>query len=184
MRPSVLSIAERARVFGAPRYREIGKGLVALDPKWQEANTELITIPQLRGVNCNGVPASGKVRVHTLARAPFMLAFAEIAAAGFLGDILTYDGLFYPRHIGSNVARPLSSHSWGIAIDLNAAWNGYGKPPAKAGARGSVRRLVPIFARYGFAWGGDWDGDEMETDENPRVRDGMHWELVRVGVAA
>ncbi|MBI4869210.1 MAG: M15 family metallopeptidase [Candidatus Wallbacteria bacterium] len=177
MRPSVLAIAERARIFGNPRYRDLGKGLVALDPKWQEENTVLITIPQLRGVSCNGVPSSGKARVHKLAREPFLAAFAEIASAGVAVDILTYDGLFYPRHIGNNPARPLSSHSWGIAIDLNAAWNGYGRPPAKAGARGSVRRLVPIFARHGFAWGGDWNGNEMESDEHPRVRDGMHWEL-------
>lgn len=179
-RPCILSPKERARIFGAPPFSERPGGLVELDAKWVAANLVQTTLPQLRGIRCGGSPASGRVTVHRLALEPFRRVFAAIAADGFLADILTYDGLFYPRHIGSDPRRPLSSHSWGIAIDLNAAWNGYGRPPAKAGTIGSVRRLVPIFDSHGFAWGGDWNGDGDEANENPRVRDGMHWELAIV----
>lgn len=79
-------------------------------------------------------------------------------------------GLWVPRHKGWNPARGLSSHSWAIAIDLNAPWNGYGATPAPLGAHGSVRELVPFFAAEGFAWGGDF---------SPPYVDGMHFELAR-----
>lgn len=65
--------------------------------------------------------------------------------------------------------RGLSSHTWGIAIDLNVAWNGYGNVPAAHGVHGSVRQLVAIFESEGFAWGGYF--------EPLSICDGMHFEL-------
>ena len=180
MRPSVLSIVDRARLFGSPRFKEIGKGLVALDSTWQRDNIVLINLPELKGVQSYGGPSSGNVQVHKLAVESFRAVFREIGKQGLRGDLLFYAGAFYPRHIGNNPARPLSSHSFGIAIDLNPDQNGYGKPPARAGTKGSVRRLVPIFAKYGFAWGGDWNANEIESDESLRTRDGMHFELARL----
>jgi hypothetical protein len=44
----------------------------------------------------------------------------------------------------------LSAHCWGIALDLNPEDN-------QMGTRGSIDpRLVAVFRRFGFEWGGDW----------------------------
>ncbi|MDQ3812761.1 MAG: M15 family metallopeptidase, partial [Armatimonadota bacterium] len=61
--------------------------------------------------------------------------------------------------------RPLSSHSWGIAFDLNAATNPYSGEVSPEN-----RALNEVFHRYGLAWGGDWAGE----------KDAMHWELADV----
>jgi hypothetical protein len=53
-----------------------------------------------------------------------------------------------------------STHSWGIAIDINAAWNGLGKEPTMS------NRLVKCFTDCGFEWGGTWTR-----------KDGMHFQL-------
>jgi hypothetical protein len=84
---------------------------------------------------------------------------------------LTYGGTYVPRHMGWTVGRPLSSHSWGVAIDINVDWNPYGGAPAPLGAVGSVRQIVSLFEAQGFAWGGRFTPDAL--------RDGMHFELAR-----
>ena len=106
------------------------------------------------------------------AQASFLAAFEAIATADLGDRILTYGGTFVPRHKAWNPKRTLSSHTWGIAIDLNVAWNGYGVEPAAMGAHGSLRELVPAFEAQGFAWGGYF--------EPLSARDGMHFELARL----
>lgn len=57
-------------------------------------------------------------------------------------------------------ASTLSLHSFGVAVDLNAAWNGFGaKPTLSAG-------FVKCFTDAGFEWGGTWN-----------TPDGMHFQL-------
>ena len=68
-----------------------------------------------------------------------------------------------PRFIGRDPSRGLSFHTYGTAIDLNAADNYRGI----AGAMD--RTVVSIFKRWGFAWGGDWN-----------YTDPMHFELAQL----
>ncbi len=57
----------------------------------------------------------------------------------------------------------LSLHSWGIAVDLNVPGN-------QRGTVGEMdRRVVAIFKKWGFAWGGDWN-----------YTDPMHFEMAQV----
>ena len=106
-------------------------------------------------------------QVHALALPHFKAVFDAIAAAGHADKVKGCAGTLNVRHIRSDPLRPLSRHSWGIAIDLNAAANGYNvRPPAK-GEAGSVMDLVPLFNRFGFAWGGHFTTGF----------DGMHFEL-------
>ena len=61
----------------------------------------------------------------------------------------------------------LSNHSWGSAIDLDPAHNGFGvkwKPGMMPEA------VVEIFAAEGWAWGGTW-----------KTADSMHFEAVNRG---
>ena len=57
-------------------------------------------------------------------------------------------------------SKATSLHSWGVAIDVNAAWNGFGKKPTLSAG------FVKCFTDAGFDWGGTWSKP-----------DGMHFQL-------
>ncbi|ARN19946.1 M15 family metallopeptidase [Piscinibacter gummiphilus] len=108
------------------------------------------------------------LRVHHLARPHLENVLNDIDQAGLSAQILTCDGAVVERHIGRDPVKRLSSHTWGIAIDINAAQNGQGSTPAPKGTHGSVVDLVPFFTKHGFAWGGHFRNGGS---------DGMHFEL-------
>jgi hypothetical protein len=55
---------------------------------------------------------------------------------------------FRPQRTGTK----LSTHAWGIALDLNPESNAQGT------AGNMDARVVAIFKQAGFTWGGDWHG--------------------------
>lgn len=157
---AVLSAQERQDTFGTFAYDELSGGRIQIDPRWVEQNM----------VECHLAKASGQgkdvvTRCHRLVKEPIERAFEEIAARGLWRLIHSFDGLWVPRHMTWNAGRPLSSHSWGIAFDLNASRNPYG-----GGVTPENRSLNEVFNRYGFAWGGDWNTS----------KDAMHWELADI----
>jgi hypothetical protein len=154
----VLSVAGLQKVFGRFSYTEAGGGAVKIDPSWVADNIVSCTLVRAR----NGRDV--KTRCHRLAKEPFERLHAEIADSGLWKLIHTWDGLWVPRHRTWNTRRPLSSHSWGVAEDLNAATNPFGGQVTDEN-----RALAAVFIKYGFDWGGFW---------SPRQRDGMHYELV------
>lgn len=162
----VLNDGEIRRVFGDVTHTEAAKrGAVNLEPAWVKESIVEIESALLTAAGFK------TLRVHRKAAEPFQRVLDAIAAAGLADRIITCAGTFVPRHKGWDPARTLSPHSWGIAIDLNAEWNGYGAEPAALGAHGSLRELVPLFEAEGFAWGGYFAPE--------RYRDGMHFELAR-----
>lgn len=93
--------------------------------------------------------------------APLEKALRNIIDRGLTGEMKTWDGCFNIR-----LKRGLSSlslHSWAIAIDINASWNGLGKTPTMS------KELVACFVDAGFDWGGYWT----------RL-DGMHFQLAKI----
>lgn len=89
-------------------------------------------------------------------------ALQELVDTGLadLVQVEEYGGCWVPRFIGRDPTRPLSLHSWGIAVDLNLASN-------QLGTVGEMDpRVVGVMARWGFAWGGTWS-----------TPDPMHFEL-------
>ncbi len=73
----------------------------------------------------------------------------------YLGDALA----FRKKKAGHE----LSTHAWGVALDLNPALGPFGKPCKKY-----PKVIVDAFERRGFVWGGRW------------VRqDGMHFQACR-----
>lgn len=163
----VLGDAEIKSIFGNPTFTESSpKGAVTLAPGWEAANIVTLPTPILASTG------HAQIRVHAKARAHFERVLAAIDAAGLADVIRTCAGTFVPRHKGWDPARGLSSHTWGIAIDINVAWNGYGAVPAPLGVLGSVRELVPVFEAHGFAWGGYFAPQ--------KYCDGMHFELARL----
>jgi hypothetical protein len=151
-------------VFGAFNYKEANGGRIVIDQHWVKNNITRLKTPTLDHLGVNGID------VHVKSVDAFNAAFGEIEKAGLSHLFLTYAGTWVPRHKGWDPGRGLSSHSWGVAIDFNVAWNGYGKTPAALGTHGSLREIVPYFEAQGFAWGGYF---------SPPYEDGMHFELAR-----
>jgi hypothetical protein len=94
--------------------------------------------------------------------APLTKAFTFILERGLSDQVRTWDGCFNIRPSKGNDGA-MSLHAWGLAIDINAAWNSYGRVPTLS------PELVKAFTDAGFAWGGWW-----------RKPDGMHFELARL----
>ena len=93
--------------------------------------------------------------------APLTQAFENIIKRGLISQLKTWDGCFNIRK--KRGATSQSLHAWGIAIDINAAWNQFGKKPTMSS------ELVKCFTDAGFDWGGTWSKP-----------DGMHFQLAKI----
>lgn len=93
---------------------------------------------------------------------PLRDAFTNVITRNLINELKTWDGCFNLRK--KRGASTASIHSWGVAIDVNAAWNGFGKQPTMSSA------LVDCFKDAGFDWGGEWG-----------KQDGMHFQLASLG---
>ena len=144
-----LTGSRAAKAFGAFSYRYFPDGTIQPDARWVDENIETATVPILGNVTC-----------HRLMIPQLRGALADVQAAGLASSIHTYDGCYVPRFIESNPEHAISLHTWGIAIDLDASTN-------YRGIRGTMDpKVVDIFKRWGFRWGGDW-----------AYTDPMHFEL-------
>ena len=93
---------------------------------------------------------------------PLEQAFKNLIQRNKVAELKTWDGCFNIRK--KRGLASMSLHSWGIAIDVNAAWNGLGKEPQLS------LDFVKCFTDAGFNWGGNFKS---------RV-DGMHFELASI----
>lgn len=99
---------------------------------------------------------------------PLENALRNLIIRGKAKELKTWDGLYNNRPIrgyekkfaATQDPKYLSSHAWGTAIDVNAAWNGLGKTPTLSAG------FVKCFTDNGFVWGGTF-----------KRKDGMHMEL-------
>lgn len=149
-----LTGSRAAKAFGAFSYRYYDDGTIEPDARWVRASIVTARVPILGAVTC-----------HRLMLKQLRGALAEVQAAGLARLIHSYDGCYVPRFIERNPAYPVSLHTWGIAIDLDARTN-------QRGTRGTMDpRVVAIFKRWGFRWGGDWSWT-----------DPMHFELGALAV--
>jgi hypothetical protein len=144
-----LTGGEAAEDLGAFSYRYFADGTIEPDARWVRDN-----------IRTEEVPIMGRVTCHRLMLPQLRGALEEVQAAGLAGTLKTYDGCYVPRFIERDPTGSISLHTWGIAIDMDAATN-------YRGIEGTMdRRVVDIFKRWGFAWGGDW-----------KYTDPMHFEL-------
>jgi hypothetical protein len=93
---------------------------------------------------------------------PLTKAFQNLIDRELVDELKTWDGCFCIRSIRGGT--DWSIHSWGLAVDLNAAENPLGAEPKLS------REFVLSFTDAGLSWGGDWTS---------RV-DGMHFQLAQV----
>jgi hypothetical protein len=128
-----------------------------VDPAWYDANIQTRSVPLLGDVTCN-------VRLFR----PLVGALTDVQAAGLGGEIHVYSGCYAARTIARSPTAPPSNHAYGAAIDINAPENPYGATPTMD------PRIVKIFQRWGFLWGGKYltpDGMHFEYG-GPPVRTG------------
>jgi hypothetical protein len=145
----VLSSVGVKRVVGEVAYRPGRGDAVTLDPAWVGHN-----------IASERMPGLGTVVCARAILAPLRGALTEVVRAGLAGGLGRYGGCYAPRLIrGGDSGGALSRHSFGLAVDVNITNNSFG------GRVSMDPRIVAIFRRWGFAWGGTW------------VRaDGMHFE--------
>jgi len=117
------------------------------------------------------VPLIGAIRCHQALFPALRGALGEVEALGLGGLIDVRDtrrngGCFAPREVrnasGGTTGGSLSRHSWGAAVDINPSSNPFGGRPSMD------RRIIDVFRRWGFAWGGSFT-----------IPDGMHFEWAR-----
>jgi len=126
-------------------------GNLLIDPAWERAHIATEHVPLLGDVTCN-VALFPQIRG----------AVRELIARGLAGTIHSFSGCYARRFTNRDPSQSISHHTWGIALDINAPENPYGAPPHQN------PRMVAVFERWGFIWGG--------TFLRP---DGMHFEYRR-----
>jgi len=151
-------------IFGQFRYRELSGGRIEIDPQWIKENIVTITLPGL----------NQKVQVHKKAADKFIKAFTYIKngtatingkKVPLLSLVKTMNGTFVPRHVNWNPANGLSNHSWGTAIDINAAGHFRYVNPNIEPNDPNVILWEKAFKPAGFSWGN-------------RYSDAMHYEVL------
>lgn len=156
---STLSMAETKVALGEFDYALGSNDVVSVDADWRAAN-----IPATRELYAD---IALRAACHVAIRADLQAALSEIKASGLAGMIdltntNTYGGCFGPRFTrGLGNLGSLSRHSWGQPLDVNTATNCIGCVPTMD------CRVVRIFRKHNFAWGGNF-----------LLPDGMHFEWV------
>lgn len=141
-------------LIGRMDFKILDDGFIEPDPNWVAANIVHADVPILGEVTC-----------HRLMVPQMASALAEIEREGLasLIDTSDYGGCYVPRFISRDPERALSMHAFGLAFDVNVQTNLFG-------TEGRLDpRIVEIFQRWGFEWGGGWDPP-----------DPMHFELERL----
>jgi hypothetical protein len=87
---------------------------------------------------------------HRLAAPRFQAAFGKLAEKGLARHLRTFDGCHNVRLMRG--AGQWSTHSWGIAIDLDAPWNRFGQRNFEM-----TEEVARCFEDQGLVWGGRWD---------------------------
>lgn len=153
-----LAGASARQAIGTFTYTTNPDGTISQDPGWVGRNIASANVPLL-----------GRVRCHRVLLPQLQGALEQIQQAG-LGDLIKpdqYGGCHVARFIDNDSSRPLSMHAWGLAFDINTQDNPKGRQPQMD------PRVVAIFERWGFRWGGRWsppDGHHFELGaiiENP-----------------
>ena len=122
----------------------------SLDPRWPAEHLITIALPFPLVLSWDHSRKVTRMTCHKLMQPTFTSCFQQIADAGLQAQITSFGGCFCfrPQRGGTK----LSTHCWGIAIDLNPENN----------AQGTAGQMHPgiisIFRNAGFTWGGEWSG--------------------------
>jgi hypothetical protein len=131
-----------------------------LEPQWQAEFLGQAEIPFPLELSWDHSKAISRFTCHKKMVNIFENVFGTIQVHGLQSTVWSFGGCFSFRP--QRTGHKLSTHCWGIAIDLNPETNGLGT------AGNMDPRVVATFRECGFTWGGDWLG---------RGRDPMHFQF-------
>jgi LysM repeat protein len=140
------------------RLREDG----TLDPRWETEQLGRAPLPFPISLSWDMSKQVRNVYCHRKLVPILPSVFADIERRGLRNKVRSFGGCFNFRSKRSG--SKLSTHAWGIAIDLNPETNGMGQDGDIAPG------IVAAFKNAGFFWGGDWPG---------RNKDPMHFQFCR-----
>lgn len=161
--------AENPWANGTKDFTVNSDGTVTLTNGFAAANITQISVPTGSG--------SAVLLINNKLKGVFMSVFGEISAAFrinplFAGYNLIVGQSFKPRFAAynSNYPHQLSTHTWGVAVDLYVVKVGQSRPVYHLGQiLPQNKLLVPYFNKYGFVWGGNFKG----------VRDDIHFQFCK-----
>ena len=120
-----------------------------IDPKWEQ-NMVAVPIPFSIPLSWALNTKVSSIRVHRKLAPTLAATFQAIYDRGLANLVQTYGGAYMYRP--KRGSAKFSTHSWGIALDLNTATN-------QMGTKGDIDpRIVGVFREFGWKWGGDWSG--------------------------
>lgn len=159
-------VAHYGNPLGPGAVMPRGSATFTPSPAWEAANLVTLQLSEFAGWPRYSNPAVhvARIRVHRLVVEPLRATWAELRRRGLTGRLRTFDGWYNPRRVGHDPDAQISTHALGIAVDFDAAWNGYGVPRARMQIDMDV---VRCFQECGWEWGGLWS-DPWE--------DGMHFQ--------
>lgn len=150
---AVLPPVELKLLFGefSARPAPGRRGYLEIDPAWEDTHIATERVPLLGQVTCN-VALFPQIRG----------AVRDLVGLGLQDTIESFSGCYARRFANRDPTQAISHHTWGVALDINVGTNPFGAPPDQD------PRMVEVFERWGFIWGG--------TFIRP---DGMHFEYHR-----
>ena len=148
---AVLAPVRLKELFGEFAAEPVSGGFIRQSPAWVRENIRTVKLPVL-----------GEFRCHRLVIPLVRGVLEELTRRGLTHEINSFAGCYSPRFANRDPGAGLSHHAWGIALDINVPENPLGAEP------NMDRRVVEVFERWGFTWGGRW-----------LVPDGMHFEFLR-----
>ena len=131
-----------------------------LETRWQLEFLATVSLPFPLKLSWDPSRTITQMTCHRRMTRVFASVFASIQEGGLNTRIKSFGGCFAFRPQGTG--SKLSTHSWGIAIDLNPETN------LQAAVGDMDAGLIEIFRQAGFEWGGDWQG---------KTRDPMHFQF-------
>ena len=131
-----------------------------LDPRWEADQLARAPLPFPIALSWDPAKQVRNLYCHKRLVPVFPAVFAEFQRLRLDRKIRTYGGCFNFR--AKRSGSKLSTHAWGIAIDLNPETNGMGRDGDMAPG------IVKVFESFGFTWGGRWPG---------KGKDPMHFQF-------
>jgi len=133
---------ELEKLFGKFYWHDVDNdpgAAIIVDPRWTRSHIIAVKLSIL----------PHPIYCHQLVAGNFAAALTAASAAA-PGYAITSACSYVPRHKLHRRDKPLSMHSWGIAVDLNPRTNAYGAP-------GDMPpEFVAAFEAAGWKWGGRW----------------------------
>jgi len=134
------------KTYGDFKYTELAKAEVKIEGTWEHDNLVV-----LRNVCKTGLA----IQLHKLVAPIF-----EVCLADAIKRVPQYKirmlGGHSARHMMHDTKRPLSTHSWGCAFDVNWDTN----PVASTLITDLPMDWLAAFIEQGWNWGGSWQGQK------------------------